>query len=89
MENGNDLNATVPMAFKTQSKIDKALEAARSDGYAVVGFAVHPCDGSMMQLNNQGMDAMQFLVFMQTAMRAYMTSLPSDVLENLKTAGEA
>lgn len=77
------------MKFKTQDKLSRALEDARKEGFAVVGFALRPDDNATMQLNNQGMDPMQFLVFLHTAIRAYMTTLPKDILENFQSAGEA
>lgn len=80
MEERND----VGMQYKTQDKLSKALELARSEGFAVVGFALRPDDNAMMQINNQGMEPMQFLVFMQTAIKAYMTSLPDATLRQLE-----
>lgn len=82
-------NDVANMQFKTQDKLSKALELVRTDGFAAVGFALRPDDNAMMQINNQEMEPLQFLVFLQTCIRAYMTSLPKETLEQFQTAGEA
>lgn len=59
------------MKAATQKQIDRAIESARREGFAVIGFAVKPDDGGLIKLDNQKMDKQQFIAMMGEALNVF------------------
>jgi hypothetical protein len=59
------------MKVTTQKNLDRAMETARREGFAVIGFAVKPDDGGLMRLDNQKMDKQQFIAMLGEALNVF------------------
>ena len=60
------------MKHSTQKLLQKAMEQARKEGFAVIGFAIRPDEGACVKLDNQAMPEPHFVEMMKVALGTFI-----------------
>jgi hypothetical protein len=59
-------------------KLAAAMEDARSEGFAVIGFAVSPEAGGLVKLDNQHMSREQFCAMLGESLNVFVNFTDAD-----------
>lgn len=60
------------MKHSTKRMLQKAMEQARKEGFAVIGFAIRPDEGACVKLDNQSMPEPHFVEMMKVALGTFI-----------------